>query len=325
MGLTVLKTVGLAIFPGVQSLDVAGPLDVFAEANAFVGRQEGYAITLVGPDRSAFRASNGMLVTPDVGFDEADGAYDLLLVAGGPALPTQGCDPRLVDWLRDAAPRCLQYGSICTGAFALGQAGLIDHRTVTTHWGDAGRLAEQFPLARVEYDRIFIRDGALVTSAGVTAGIDLGLALVHEDHGPEVALAVAKRLVVVAQRQGGQSQFSPLLVPPSTPRSPIAAVHEHVMANLRDGHSVGDLAGVAGMSPRTFARTFQTETRLTPADFVEGARIDAARNRLEAGDSALKVVAFECGFHSAEHMRLVFVRRLGLTPSDYRARFRTRP
>jgi transcriptional regulator GlxA family with amidase domain len=316
------KSIGIAIFPGVQSLDVAGPLDVFAEANAFVGPNDGYAITLVGPDRTPFRASNGMRLAPDVGFDEAGEAFDLLLVAGGPALPTAGCDPRLTAWLVDTAPRCARYGSVCTGAFALGHAGLIDDMRVTTHWGDARALAERFPKARVEYDSIFIRDGRLVTSAGVTAGIDLGLALVHEDHGPEVALAVAKRLVVVAQRQGGQSQFSPLLVPPAKPKSPIALVHQHVMSDLRAPHGVEALAAVAGMSARTFARLFKQETRLTPADFVEGARIDAARNRLEAGDQALKVVAYDCGFNSAEHMRLAFVRRLGLTPSEYRARFR---
>ena len=320
-----MKSIGIAIFPGVQSLDVAGPLDVFAEANSFVGADKGYAITLVGAERAPFRASNGMLLAPDIDFGEAGGAFDLLLVAGGPALPTVGCDPRLVAWLAAAAPRCPRYGSICTGAFALGHAGLIDDMRVTTHWSDARMLAEQFPKARVEYDRIFMRDGRLVTSAGVTAGIDLGLALVHEDHGPEVALAVAKRLVVVAQRQGGQSQFSPLLIPPPKPRSPIASVHEHVMSDLRAAHSVEALAVVAGMSPRTFARVFKQETKLTPADFVEGARIDAARNRLEAGDQALKVVAYDCGFHNAEHMRMAFVRRLGLTPSEYRSRFRAEP
>jgi transcriptional regulator GlxA family with amidase domain len=319
-----VKTIGIAIFPGVQSLDVAGPLDVFAEANSFVGRTDGYAITLVGTDRAPFRASNGMQLVADVAFDEAGGGYDLLLVAGGPALPTAGCDPRLVAWLAATAPGCAEYGSICTGAFALGHAGLIDDMRVTTHWSDARMLAEQFPRARVEHDRIFMRDERLVTSAGVTAGIDLGLAIVHEDHGPEVALAVAKRLVVVAQRQGGQSQFSPLLIPPPKPRSPIISVHEHVMSDLRAKHSVEALAAVAGMSARSFARIFKQETKLTPAEFVEGARIDAARNRLEAGDQALKVVAYDCGFHNAEHMRLAFVRRLGLTPSDYRLRFRAK-
>ncbi|MDB5655929.1 MAG: AraC family transcriptional regulator [Tardiphaga sp.] len=318
-----MKTVALAIFPGVQSLDVAGPLDVFMEANGFIAEGRGYQLTLVAADRAPLRASNGLRISADVSFDEADGSYDLLLVAGGPGLPTADADPALTDWLAAMAPRAERYGSVCTGAFALGHAGLIDGRTVTTHWQNAALLAQRFPKARVAFDRIYSRDGALVTSAGVTAGIDLGLALVQEDHGPDVALAVAKRLVVVAQRQGGQSQFSPYLVPPTEPDSPIARVHVHVMSHLRDDHHVEVLADVAGMSARSFARTFKQDTGLTPADFVEGARIDAARNRLEGSTLPLKVVAFDCGFSSAEHMRQVFVRRLRLTPSQYRASFRT--
>jgi transcriptional regulator GlxA family with amidase domain len=318
-----MKTVTLAIFPGVQSLDVAGPLDVFMEANGFVAPGSGYELTLVANDRAPLRASNGLRMSADVSFGEAEKSYDLLLVAGGPELPAAAADPALTDWLADMAPRCDRYGSVCTGAFALGHAGLIDDKSVTTHWQNAPLLAQRFPKARVELDRIYSRDGALVTSAGVTAGIDLGLALVQEDHGADVALAVAKRLVVVAQRQGGQSQFSPYLLPQTETDSPIARVHAHVMAHLKDDHHVEVLADVAGMSSRTFARVFKQETTMTPADFVEGARIDAARNRLEGGDLPLKIVAYECGFSSAEHMRQVFVRRLGVTPSQYRSSFRT--
>ena len=316
-----MKTVALAIFPGVQSLDVAGPLDVFMEANGFLAPGNGYALTLVAADCAPLRASNGLRLSADLSFSDAGKDYDLLLVAGGPGLPSGKADPALTDWLAATAPRARRYGSVCTGAFALGHAGLIDDKTVTTHWQNAAQLAQRFPKARVEFDRIYCRDGALVTSAGVTAGIDLGLALVQEDHGPEVSLAVAKRLVVVAQRQGGQSQFSPYLLPQSEPDSPIARVHAHVMAHLRDDHHVEALADVAGMSARTFARAFKLQTRMTPADFVEGARIDAARNRLEGGDLPLKMVAYDCGFSGAEHMRQVFVRRLGLTPSQYRASF----
>jgi transcriptional regulator GlxA family with amidase domain len=318
-----LRSVALAIFPGVQALDVAGPLDVFEEANRFVGAGEGYRLSIVGGEHTPYRASNGMLIVPDLTFDEAQGRYDLALVAGGPSLPTRDAGEDLTAWLKEAPNRCPQYGSICTGAFALGRAGLIDGRTVTTHWQDAPMLAAEFPLARVEFDRIYIRDGALVTSAGVTAGIDLGLAIVHEDHGPDVALAVAKRLVVVAQRQGGQSQFSPYLVAPATSQSPIAQVHAHVMGNLREEHGVDALAAVAGMSPRTFARAFKQEMKVTPAEFVENARIDAARNRLEGGELPMKAVAYDCGFNGAEHMRLVFVRRLGVTPTQYRSSFGT--
>lgn len=318
-----MRTIALAIFPGVQALDVAGPLDVFAEANSFVAPGRGYELVLVGRERAPMRASSGINITPDLTFDEAGQAFDLALVAGGPALPTSDPEPNLTAWLGRMAALCPRYGSICSGAFALGHAGLLDGKTVTTHWQDAPRLAQRFPDARVEFDRIYIRDGDLITSAGVTAGIDLALSVVQEDHGAEIALAVAKRLVVVAQRQGGQSQFSPYLTPPTEPDSPIARVHAHVMAHLREPHGVEALAEIAGMTARTFARSFKREIEVTPAEFVERARVDAARNRLEGGDLALKVVAYECGFSSAEHMRLVFVKRLGVTPSQYRANFRT--
>jgi transcriptional regulator GlxA family with amidase domain len=317
-----VRTIALAIFPGVQALDVAGPLDVFAEANGFVEPSRGYELVLVGRERAPMKASSGVNMIPDLTFEEAVGPFDLALVAGGPVLPTAEAEPQLTAWLRRMAELSPRYGSICTGAFALGHAGLLDGKTVTTHWQDAPRLAQRFPEARVEFDRIHMRDGGLITSAGITAGIDLALSVVQEDHGAEVALAVAKRLVVVAQRQGGQSQFSPYLTPPSEPDSPIARVHAHVMANLREPHGVEALAEVAGMSARTFARVFKRETEVTPAEFVERARVDAARNRLEGGDLALKVVAYECGFSSAEHMRQVFVKRLGVTPSQYRGSFR---
>jgi transcriptional regulator GlxA family with amidase domain len=318
-----VRTIALAIFPGVQALDVAGPLDVFAEANGFVGPERGYELVLVGRERAPMKASSGINMTPDLTFAEAERPFDLVLVAGGPALPTAEAEPELTAWLQHMAELSPHYGSICTGAFALGHAGLLDGKTVTTHWQDAPRLAQQFPAAKVEFDRIHIRDGALITSAGVTAGIDLALSVVQEDHGAEIALAVAKRLVVVAQRQGGQSQFSPYLTPPTEPDSPIARVHAHVMAHLREPHGVEVLAEIAGMSARTFARAFKRETEITPAEFVERARVDAARNRLEGGDLALKMVAYECGFSSAEHLRQVFVKRLGVTPSQYRSNFRT--
>ena len=316
-----MRTIAIAIFPGVQALDVAGPLDVFAEANGFLAADERYVLTVVGAEPGPFRASNGLLMAPDRLVGAPGDRYDMILVAGGPDLPGGAADERLAGWLVEATPRCRRYGSICTGAFVLGQAGLLDGRSVTTHWQDARRLADRFPAARVEFDRIYLRDGALVTSAGVTAGIDLALALVAEDHGSALALAVAKRLVVVAQRQGGQSQFSPYLTVRADEASPVAKVQSHVMAHIADSHTVGKLAGIAGMSVRNFARVFAEEARMTPAEFVEGARIDAARNLLEGSDMALKAVAYHSGFGSADRMRLAFARRLGVTPAQYRASF----
>jgi transcriptional regulator GlxA family with amidase domain len=315
------RRVAIAIHEGVQALDVAGPVDVFAETNGLVPADAAYETLLVAASREPVRASNGMRMIADLTFEEAAGAFDILLVAGGPALPEAEPEPRLTAWLRQAPQRAGLYGSICTGAFALGHAGLIDGRTVTTHWQNAQQLALRFPAAKVVPDRIYVRDGHMVTSAGVSAGIDLALSLVGEHHGPKTAVAVAKRLVVVAQRQGGQSQFSPYLAPISGD-SPIARIQAHVMAEIAERHTLQSLAAVAGMSPRNLARHFVQETGVTPHEFVERARIDAARMLLEGGDTALKAVAFACGFGTADRMRVVFTERLGVSPAQYRASFR---
>ncbi|MFC5067176.1 GlxA family transcriptional regulator [Flaviflagellibacter deserti] len=315
-----MRSVAIVVFPGVQALDVAGPVDVFAEANGFLPKGDGYAVTLVGTEAGPFRASNGMQFVADITLDQTAERYDYVFVAGGPLLPVQPANSLLSRWLVVMARRADAIGSICTGAFALGHAGLLNGKRVTTHWQNAPVLAEQFPDASVEYDRIFLRDGTLVTSAGVTAGIDLALALVAEDHGSNIALLVAKRLVVVAQRQGGQSQFSPYLNA-AEPGSPIAKVQAHVMANISESFTVERLASVAGMSERNFARQFAQAAKMTPHEFVEGARIDAARNLLEGTDKPLKTIAFDCGFGSPDRMRLVFLKRMGLTPAQYRASF----
>ncbi|MGF6985852.1 transcriptional regulator GlxA family with amidase domain [Paraburkholderia atlantica] len=319
-----MPTVAIAILPGVQALDVAGPVDVFSEANGFVAPAQRYEVKLLAADPAPLRASNGMTLVADATFEQAREPFDLALIAGGPALPhNEAPDARLLDWLANVATRCARYGSICTGAFALGHAGLLGGRHVTTHWQHAAQLAAQFPHARVDFDRIYLREGPLVTSAGVTAGIDLSLALVAEDHGPHTALAVAKRLVVFAQRQGGQSQFSPYLTAPADATSPAAKVQAHVMARLHDSFTVKQLADVAGMSARNFARVFVQETGVTPHEFVERARVDAARKLLESSAAALKTIAYDCGFGTADRMRIVFTKRLGVTPMQYRERFRS--
>jgi len=318
-----MQTVAIVVFPGVQALDVAGPLDVFAEANGFLKNDAGYEIVLVGTEHGPFRASNGMQLMPDLSLDAASGPFDMVFVAGGPELPNSGINASLSKWLVATAAQSRFYGSICTGAFALGEAGLLDGRRATTHWQNAENLASRFPNARIERDRIFLRDGALVTSAGVTAGIDLALALVAEDHGAEIALAIAKRLVVVAQRQGGQSQFSPLLSITADEGSPISRVQNYVLEHIAQPFTVNQLASVAGMSGRNFARHFLMATGMTPHQFVEMARVDVARNVLEATDKPLKAVARECGFGSADRMRIVFQKRLGLSPIQYRTSFQT--
>jgi transcriptional regulator GlxA family with amidase domain len=317
-----VRKVAITIHDGVQALDVAGPVDVFAEANYYVAAEHRYDTVVVAAHRNPLRASNNMLMIADLTFEEASGGFDILLVAGGPTLPDAEPDRRLIEWLKDAPSRASTYGSICTGAFALGYAGLLDERRVTTHWQNASKLAARFPAAHVEPDAIYVRDERLVTSAGVTAGIDLALALVGEGNGSDIALLVAKRLVVVAQRQGGQSQFSPYLTAPNDPASPIARIQDHVMANIGRRHTLAALAAEAGMSARNFARHFVQTTGITPHEFVERARIDAARNLLEGSDRQLKAIAYDCGFGTADRMRIVFTERLGVTPAQYRSSFR---
>ncbi|MDB5406479.1 MAG: AraC family transcriptional regulator [Rhodospirillales bacterium] len=320
-----MESIAIVIFPGVQALDVAGPLDVFAEANNFLPADRRYALATVATAAGSFRASNGLRITPDRVIGEDGDSFDMAFVAGGPDLPAAAVDERLTAWLSTIAPRCRCYGSICNGTFVLGHAGLLEGKSVTTHWQDARALAERFPRARVEPDRIYLRDGPLVTSAGVTAGIDLSLALVAESHGAALALAVAKRLVVFAQRQGGQSQFSAYLSVPTDEASPVAKIQAHVMEHIADRFTVDHLAEVAGMSARTFARAFVQQTEVTPAEFVERVRLDRTRSLLEGGDMALKAVAYHGGFGNAKRMRSVFVRRLGVTPAQYRASFRQLP
>lgn len=317
------KEIALIIHDGVQALDVVGPLDVFAEADAMLPVGEGYRCLLVAASLDPVRSSNGMVLVPSLSFAQAVRDFHTVLVAGGPALPEAAADEALSSWLRRWGVRAKRYGSICTGAFALGHAGLLDGRVVTTHWQNAPRLAALFPQARVEHDRIHARDGAMVTSAGVTAGIDLALALVAEDHGRALALACAKRLVVVAQRQGGQSQFSPLLTPLTDPETPVGRVQAWVVGHLREPLPVRRLAEIAGVSERSIARAFITELSVTPHEFVEGVRIDQARYLLEATDRALKAVAYDCGFASPDQMRAAFQRRLGTSPGRYRESFRT--
>ena len=318
-----MHTVAIAIFAGVQALDVTGPMDVFAEANGFIAPRDRYEVTVLAATAGLLRASNGISIAADNTFERAPRRFSLALIAGGPTLPDAAPAAPLVDWLATVAAHCDRYGSVCTGAFALGHAGLLDGRNVTTHWQHAAQLAEQFPRANVDFDRIYLRDGRLVTSAGVTAGIDLALALVAEDHGPQVALAVAKRLVVFAQRQGGQSQFSPYLTAPADNTSPVAKVQAHVMQHIGERFTVRQLAEVAGMSARNFARVFVQETNTTPHEFIERARVDAARKLLESGGAALKAIAYDCGFGNPDRMRIVFTKRIGVTPMQYRERFRS--
>lgn len=317
------RTVAIVVHEGVQALDVTGPLDVFAEANAFVAEPDRYQTRLIGPSTQPLHTSNGMMIVADQSFDEVREDISLLLVAGGPALPDAVPDDMLSTWLRRHSAHAELYGAICTGAFALGHAGLLDGKAATTHWQNAAKLAVMFPAANVEPDRLYVQDGALVTSAGVTAGIDLALALVGRHHGASIARSVAKRLVVVAQRQGGQSQFSPFLAAPADDTSPLSKVQAYVLEHIGEAFPMERLAEIGGVGARSLARLFAKEAEMTPHAFIEAARIDVARNLLEGGTLPLKAIAYDCGFGTAEHMRIVFERRIGISPAQYRANFQT--
>jgi transcriptional regulator GlxA family with amidase domain len=316
-----MTTIDILAFPGVQSLDLTGPMDVFAEANLFLKPAQQYRLRVIGTVAGPVACSNGMLVQPVDVFDAAAAAPDLLLVPGGPQLPSQAPPVALCRWLRETAPRCQRVASICNGAFLLAHAGLLDGRRATTHWNDVTTLAARFPKITIQPDRIFVRDGQVYTSAGVSAGIDLALHLVFEDHGAAVSLDVAKRLVVFTQRSGGQSQFSPYLTPHADEDSLLRTVRDHVLGNLGDDLSVARLAQAAAMSERHFARVFAREAGMTPAEFVERARVDAARVLLESSSDPLKTVAHRCGFGSPAHMRAAFRRHLNVSALDYRQHF----
>ena len=312
----------IVVFDGVQSLDVSGPMDVFAEANGFLPEHQHYDITLVGVQPGPVRCSNGMVLNVQVDYLNYTETPDLLLVAGGPRLPEASPDAHFLQWLHDKAQLTVRFGSVCNGAFLLGHAGLLDGREVTTHWYDAKSLGEQFPRAHLRPDKIFVRDERMFTSAGVTAGIDLCLALVAEDYGHDVALRVAKKLIVYIRREGGQSQYSPYLAVGPTPDSIVSKVLCYVTDHISEVLSIEDIADAVGVSRRTFSRTFDKHAGVTPSLFVEQVRVDFARKLLEETDIPIKTVAFRCGFHSAAHMRMIFSRRLGITPRPYRARFR---
>lgn len=316
------KPIAIVVPPNAQTLDVSGPLDAFLEANRQAPGKCNYSVRLLStaPDRTV--KAGGMSLVADGSIFDDEQPIDTLLVAGTPTYALAYTEAAVHAWLRRHAPRSRRHGSVCTGAFFLGAAGLLDGLNVTTHWQHAAELAERFPEAKVTSDQIFVRDGSLWTSAGVTAGIDLALKLIEDDHGRDVALAVARRLVVFLKRPGGQSQFSAHLAAQIATEGRIQAVQHWILDHLPLELSAKTLASRAGMSMRNFTRVFQQEAGITPADFVEMARVDSARRLLEDTDKPLQRVAASCGFVNPDTMRRAFMRRIGIGPSEYRQRFR---
>lgn len=314
------RTIAVLALPGVQLLDVSGPLDVFAQANVEAGRQV-YTLQVVACEPGPIHSSSGARLLPDLVAGEPGQCFDNLLVAGAPDAARMQLNNTLLAWIRDCAGQSRRFGSVCTGAFALAASGLLDGRRVTTHWAAAQALAQRYPSLSVEEDALYVRDGKLRTAAGVTAGLDLALMLVEEDLGREIALRVAAQLVMFFKRPGGQLQFSRKGEAQPAGRSVLQQVQRWVAANPQLALTVEALAEHAGLSPRHFARLFHAEVGVTPAAWVESARVAAARALLEAGGDAPKQVAAKCGFANADTLRRAFFKHVGVTPAEYRKRY----
>ena len=312
------RVVVIVVFDGVKLLDAAGPAEVFAEANRFGAA---YRLKIASVDGRDVTTSIGtrFAVTDRIASIES---ADTFLVAGGDMLVGRPIDPALVDALKTVPIRTRRVASICTGSFILAQAGLLSGRRATTHWRHTRLLARAFPDVAVEPDAIFVRDENVFTSAGVSAGIDLALALVEDDYGADLVRDVARSLVVYLKRAGGQSQFSVLVEADPPRQSALRAVTDAIAANPAADHSVKTLAARASLSTRQLARLFQSELGTTPARYVEMVRIDAARGALDAGHTVTDTARM-AGFGSAETLRRVFVNHLGVSPKAYRDRFRT--
>lgn len=319
----------MVAFEDAQILDITGPLEVFGRCARWLKERaacahDAYTVEIVAAKRGPVATSSLIRICADRAFSEVGGPVDTLLVAGGRGTPRAMADRSLVSWIAHIAPRVRRLCSVCTGAFLLAEAGLLAGRGATTHWSHCERFARRYPDIFVRPDEIFVRDGNIFTSAGVTAGIDLALALIEQDHGRQVALAVARELVVFLKRPGGQSQFSAQLAGQLADREPIRELQTWVASHLDADLSVEALARRAAMSPRNFARVFTREVAATPGAFVETSRVEAARRRLEESDDGVDAIASACGFGTRESMRRAFLRSLRVAPTAYRARFRRR-
>ena len=318
------RRVVMVVFPRIQLLDVVGPLEVLAAAGlAETSRSHGrgYAIEIVGPELGVVRASSGLSVGVDRTFDDRPDSIDTLIVAGGIGSRAASLDGEVLAYLRAVAPKARRVCSVCTGAGVLAAAGLLDGRRVTTHWAFAEELASRYPNLDVEPDSIYVRDGKFWTSAGVTAGMDLALALVEDDVDRELALEVSRWMVFFLKRPGGQSQFSAQLAGQMADRDPVRDLQAWVVDHPEADHSIESLASRVAMSPRHFARVFREEVGQSPARFVECVRVEAARRGLEESRRSLEEIASLVGFGTGETMRRAFLRQIGVGPSAYRERF----
>jgi transcriptional regulator GlxA family with amidase domain len=318
-----MRRIAIVAFPGVTLLDISGPAQVFAELAAIELSGPGYALS--------YLSTSGGLVPTDVGMmvDTADidsvrpHQVDTLVIPGGPGIWDIRKDARLMQWISQTLPKARRVASVCLGAFALAWTGILDGKRAATHWRYCPRLQDSFPKIRVEPNAIFVKDGRVWSSAGVSAGIDLALAMIEEDFGHTTALDVARRLVVYLKRPGGQSQFSTVLAAQASDvEGRFSALHAWIIENIASDLRVETLAAQAGMTPRTFARTYTSRTGMTPASGVEALRVETARLLLESRQvGGVIEIAKRAGFGDDERMRRAFLRHLGVSPSEYRSRF----
>jgi transcriptional regulator GlxA family with amidase domain len=316
------RRVGLIGFDEINAIDLVGPAEAFASALIEDGDRSGpgYSVTILGLNRRLFRSESGIVFKPLRTLEEA-GALDTLIVPGGKGLRDPKTQARVVRWIRSRAPEIRRIGSVCTGIYGLAATGLLDGRRVTTHWRWSHLVAETFPLLHMAKDLLYVKDGPFYTSAGVTAGIDLALAMIEEDYGSDVALHVAREMVVYLKRSGGQEQYSEPLRFQVESKDSIAALGPWMRGHLRQDLSVEALAERTSLSPRQFNRRFFRAFKQTPAHHVENLRLAEAQKRLTSTTSPIDSVAASVGFASADSFRRAFERRFGLPPTVYRRRF----
>lgn len=319
------RNIGIVIFPGAQILDITGPFEVFSFANLAlewegITQDKIYSVKLLASSPGPITTMSGLQIMADAAYDDAELQFDTLIISGGFYTHALS-DSKLITWINSMPDKVNRLASVCTGSFLLAEAGLLAGRKATTHWNYCQQLAKQYPATQVEADHIFIRDGHIFTSGGITSGIDLALAMVEEDWGKELALYVARFLVMFLKRPGGQSQFSAYLTNEASHRSDIRELQGWIMTHCEEDLRVEVLAKRMAMSPRNFARLFLTETGMTPAKFVEMTRIDAARHLLETSKLCIESIADKTGFKDQERMRRAFIRQMGVNPQNYRQRF----
>ena len=320
-----MRTVVILGYPGIQSLDLVGPFDVFTTATLLLagehgddGYQRGYHVTLASADAHPVASGTGLTFVTEP-LPDPEIPVDTVVLPGGGGVGAAAADPVLIDWIRAVAPQARRVVSVCTGTFLAAGAGLLDGCRATTHWSYAAQLAAQYPDVDVDPEPIFVRSSEKVwTAAGVTSGIDLALALVEDDHGTELAQTVARWLVLPLRRSGGQTQFAAPVWMPRAKRAPIREVQQVIEDHPGAAHSVSDLARRAAMSTRHFTRVFTDEVGEAPGAYVERIRTEAARRQLEQTDDTVVAIATRCGFGTAESMRRNFIRRVGVSPDQYR-------